>query len=56
MSEKMLTQKIIDISNKKFEYTSPDQISLSMIRYYCLSINEENSIYPHSVFILAQHI
>jgi acyl dehydratase len=45
MSEKMLTQKIIDISNKKFEYTSPDQISLSMIRYYCLSINEENSIY-----------
>lgn len=45
MSEKLLTQEIIDILSKKFEYTSPDEISLSMVRYYCLAIDEKNNIY-----------
>ena len=45
MSKELLTEGIINISNKKFEYTSPDPISSSMVRYYCLGINETNDIY-----------
>ena len=45
MSKKLLTQEISDISNRNFEYTSPDEISLSMVRYYCLAVNEKNPIY-----------
>ena len=45
MSKKLITQEITNISGKKFEYTSPDEITLSMVRYYCLAINEKNQIY-----------
>ena len=45
MLKKLITQEIIDITKKKFNYTSPDPISLSMVRYYCLAINEKNHMY-----------
>lgn len=45
MLKKLITQEIIDITKKKFKYTSPDSVSLSMVRYYCLAINEKNDIY-----------
>ena len=47
MVKKLITQEIVDITKKKFKYTSPDPISLSMVRYYCLAINEKNNIYSN---------
>jgi len=50
MNMKLLTPEVESIRKKSFEYLSPDPISLSMVRYYCLAIEETNQIYFDEVY------
>jgi hypothetical protein len=45
MTNKLLNEDIQKIKDKVFEYCSPDPLSKSMVRYYCLAIDETNDIY-----------
>jgi hypothetical protein len=45
MTKTLLTPQIEELAKQSFEYISPDPISHSMVRYYCLAIGENNKIY-----------
>ena len=43
MTKTLLTPQIEELAKQSFEYISPDPISHSMVRYYCLAIGENNT-------------
>ena len=52
MTKTLLTPQIEELAKQSFEYISPDPISHSMVRYYCLAISENNKIYSDEKYAI----
>ena len=52
MTKTLLTPQIEELAKQSFEYISPDPISHSMVRYYCLAIGENNKIYSDEKYAI----